>query len=191
MTNQNKIKLIYGLGNDNKQYKNSFHNLGKEIIEYFSKNPKNLKYAIYEKYNKNLTLATNTGYVNECGKGLKELIKTLKIQPYNILVIHDDADLMYPLFKISFDKNSAGHKGIESIITNIKTKKFWRFRIGIQRKNRKKAIEIVLNQMNPKEKKLFNKMKSKFKIIFDKLAENYLPNELNIPKNFFNLLNNE
>ncbi|BCX15350.1 MAG: peptidyl-tRNA hydrolase [Candidatus Parcubacteria bacterium] len=186
MNSTNKIKLIYGIGNDDERYSYSFHNIGKEIVKYFFEKPSSLKYAQYQKYNKHLILATNTNYMNECGKGLRELSKEFKITPSSILIIHDDADLSFPLFKISFNKNSAGHKGIESIINHLKTKKFWRFRIGIQKKQRQQAIDIVLNKMNNREKELMNKkIKPKFKIILDKLASGYLPNELNIAKNFF------
>jgi PTH1 family peptidyl-tRNA hydrolase len=179
-----KIKLIYGIGNENKNFENTKHNLGKEIIKYYLSQPKELQFAIFEKFN-NLILSTNLGYMNESGKGLKELQQKLKIKPENILVIHDDADLVFPLFKTSFNSNSAGHKGIDSIIKNLKTKKFWRFRIGIQKKERIPAEEIVLKKLSLKEKNIFEKIKRKFKIILEKLENGYLPNELNLPKNFF------
>lgn len=182
----NKVKLIYGIGNENKRYFNSLHNIGKEIVEYFFEKPSSLKYVKYQKYNKHLILATNVNYINECGKGVLELSKEFKIAPSSILVIHDEADLIFPFFKISFNKNAAGHKGIESIINHLKTKKFWRFRIGIQKKQRQQAINIVLNKMNSRQKELMDKkIKPKFKIILDKLESGYLPNELNIAKDFF------
>ena len=179
-----RIKLIYGIGNEEKNYKNTVHNLGKEIIKFYLQKPNNLKFSFYEKQN-NLILATNSNYVNNCGLGIKELSEKFKLKPENILVIHDDADIVFPLFKISFGANSAGHKGIESIIKNLKTKNFWRLRIGIQGKTRERAEDIVLKKWSKKENKIIEKIKRKFKIILDKFAEGKLPNELNLEKKYF------
>ncbi len=181
---QGKIKLIYGIGNEEKKFSSTKHNLGKEIIKYYFFSPQKLNYSLFEKYN-NLILSTNLGYINEAGKGLKELILKFKIKPESVLVIHDDADLIFPLFKISFGTGSAGHKGVDSIIQNLKTKNFWRFRIGIQNKKRLPAEEIVLKKWSITERKILRKIQEKFKIIFN-LLEQRLPNELNIKKNYFN-----
>lgn len=179
-----KIKLIYGIGNEDEKFENTKHNIGKEIIKNYLKQPEKLNYVLYEKFG-NLILATNYNFINESGKGIKELLNKFKLKPENILVVHDDADLIFPLFKTTFASNSAGHKGIESIIKNLKTKNFWRFRIGIQGKKRNLAEDIVLKKWNPNEKKIVEKIKKQFKIIFEKLSEGKLPNELNISKNFF------
>jgi len=179
-----KIKLIYGIGNEGEKFLNTKHNLGKEIIKYYFSKPTELSFSIFEKFN-HLILATNLGYMNDSGKGIKELKEKFKIKPENILILHDDADLNFPLFKISFGAGSAGHKGIESIIKNLKTKNFWRLRIGLQGKKRIPAEELVLKNWSRKEKEIFEKLKKKFKIILEKLNDGYLPNELNLPKNFF------
>jgi PTH1 family peptidyl-tRNA hydrolase len=179
-----RIKLIYGIGNEDKKFSNTKHNLGKEIIKYYFSKPTELNFSIFEKIN-NIILATNKGYINEAGKGLKELQEKFKIKPENILVIHDDADLIFPLFKTTFSSGSAGHKSIESIIKYLKTKNFWRFKIGIQGKKRIPAENIVLKKLSTKEKNVFKKMKKKFKIILEKLEKGYLPNEFNLPKDFF------
>ncbi len=182
---KNKIKLIYGIGNEDKNFENSVHNLGKEIIKFYFQKPITLKHSLYEK-NAPLILATNLGYINLAGQGLKELLEKFKLTPENILVIHDDADLNFPIFKTSFGAGSAGHKGIESIIKNLKTKNFWRFRIGIKKKKkRRKAEEIVLKKWSRAERQIVEKIKKKFKIIFEKLAEGKLPNELNLEKEYF------
>jgi PTH1 family peptidyl-tRNA hydrolase len=104
-----KIKLIYGIGNEDKRFLNTKHNLGKEIIKYHFSKPTELNFSIFEKFN-NLILATNRGYVNESGKGIKELQEKFNLKPENILVIHDDADLNFPLFKVSFSSASASKR---------------------------------------------------------------------------------
>lgn len=178
-----KIKLVYGIGNEEEKYLNSRHNLGKEIVKFYLQKPIYLKFCYFDRY-RNLILATNLVYVNESGKGIKELLTKFKLKPENIMIIHDDADLLFPLFKTSFGVGSAGHKGIESIIRHIKTNKFWRFRFGIQRDKRTPAEKIVLKNWSKEELKIVDKVKKKFKLIFEILKER-LPNELNLKKDFF------
>jgi PTH1 family peptidyl-tRNA hydrolase len=178
-----KIKLIYGIGNEEKKYENSRHNLGKEIVKFYIKNQNYLKFSYFDKY-ENLILATNLIYVNEAGKGIKELITKFNLKPESIMIIHDDADLLFPFFKANFGIGPAGHKGVESIIKNLKTDKLWRFRIGIQSKKRSPAEKIVLKNWSPEELKIVKKIKIKFKLILETLKER-LPNELNLKKDFF------
>lgn len=179
-----KIKLIYGIGNENKNFENTVHNIGKEIVKFYFTKPQNLKFSSYEKVGQ-IILATNLSYMNESGKGAKELIVKFKLKPENLMVVHDEADLIFPLFKISFGISSGGHKGVESIIYNLKSKNFWRFRIGIQSKNRKKAEQIVLRKWNFQEIEKIKKIKKKFKVILEKILEGRLPNEFNLKKDFF------
>lgn len=180
-----KIKIIYGLGNNEAEFKNSRHNLGKEIVDFYIQEPVFLKNSYYA-YLDNLILASNLGYMNNCGLGIKEILKKTKLNPENLLVIHDDADLIFPHFKISFASHSAGHKGVESIIKELKTKKFWRFKIGIQNnKKRKKAEEIVLTKWNLEESLILKKIKKSFKIILEKLSQGRMPHELNLSKDYF------
>ena len=49
----------------------------------------------------------------------------------NLVVIHDDLDIPFGKFKISFNKSSGGHRGVESIIKAVKTQAFVRVRVGI------------------------------------------------------------
>lgn len=73
----------------------------------------------------------------------------------NILtVVHDDLDVESGKFKISIDSRSAGHKGVESIINQLKTKNFKRIRIGIRAPAPGKipADKFVLQKLNRKEK---------------------------------------
>jgi len=120
--NQAKIKLIIGLGNPDKQYENTYHNVGHLFIdqlENYTLNP--IPY----------TLKSDV-YMNESGKFVSKMAKKSGIKPENLLIAHDDSDILLGNYKISFDRSSAGHKGIESIIKSLGTQKFWRLRIGIR-----------------------------------------------------------
>lgn len=137
-------KLIVGLGNPGERYSNTWHNAGFIIVdqlqtskpEEFSdfKNSKKHKALVCEGTNpiEKTILAKPDTFMNNSGQAVKSLVNFYKIAPENVWVIHDDIDL--PLGKIRISKNSSagGHKGIQSIIDELGTQEFARFRIGIQ-----------------------------------------------------------
>lgn len=137
--------LVVGLGNPGKKYEKTRHNVGTRTIDELE--VLNLK---------NVILVKPKTFMNESGKAVKPLIEKYKIKPEDLIVIHDDIDL--PLEKIRIVKNrgSAGHKGVESIIKELKTENFIRFRIGIQpRSGKPKNPEnFVLQKFNKEEKKI-------------------------------------
>lgn len=102
---------------------------------------------------KKIVLALPETFMNLSGKSVKSLTTNYKLPTTNLWVIHDDIDL--PLEKIRIVKNrgSAGHKGVESIIKELETKNFVRFRIGILPKTGKpKNLEKFVLQ-KPSEAK--------------------------------------
>jgi len=92
-----------------------------------------------------LTLAKPLTLVNRSGVAVNLLMQRLKVEPYDLLVIHDDLDL--PLEKLRFKKggSSAGHKGVESIIEALGTPEFLRLRLGVDRPSGD-AVDYVLGE---------------------------------------------
>ncbi len=138
------IKLIVGLGNPGKEYKNTRHNMGFIFIDKLSERLKT----------KFITAKPQT-FINKSGDAVLALSKSHKIKPENILIVHDDIDILWGNFKFSFGRSSAGHKGVESIIKALKTKNFWRLRIGIQPTLKKhiSADKIILKKFTSAELK--------------------------------------
>ena len=136
--------LIVGLGNPGKKYKNTRHNVGFRVIDELKS--LNLK---------NVTLAEPKTFMNLSGKAIKSLIVKYKLPATNLWIIHDDIDLPIGKIKIVKNRGAAGHKGVESIIRELKTKNFVRFRIGIKPQgagNRKQRTEkFVLQKFNKDE----------------------------------------
>ena len=141
--------LIVGLGNPGKKYEKTRHNIGSRIIDELE----SLNF-------KNVILAKPQIFMNESGKAVKTLIKTYHLTPNNLIIIHDDIDI--PLGKIRIVKNrgAAGHKGVESIVNNLGTKNFVRFRIGICPKigKPKNPERFVLQKFNKGEEKLIKEV---------------------------------
>ncbi len=157
-----QIKLIIGLGNPGEEYKNTRHNIGFIFADSLAKLLKAPDFEFNKKLNsdvskisKKLILAKPRTFMNKSGLSVLSLVKFFKIKPENVLVIHDDIDIMWGQFKLSFGRSSAGHKGIESVIKALKTKNFWRLRIGIQPtvKKHTSADRIILKQFTPAEDK--------------------------------------
>ncbi len=158
-------KIIAGLGNAGKEYENTYHNAGFLAVDYFIHKVKKL--AVKNLKAKNFEYAENgnaifikpIAYMNESGLAVKNSLKYFKASPNELLVIHDDSDILIGEYKLSFERGSGGHKGIESIIAHLKTNKFWRIRIGIRPParsgtTRKKAVEFVLKNISPAHKRL-------------------------------------
>lgn len=98
--------------------------------------------------------------MNESGRFVVNMVRKYNIKPEKILIVHDDSDIESGKYKFSFGRGSAGHKGVESVINALKTKNFWRLRIGIRPKKvlRKKAEEFVLKKITKKDLAVFNKV---------------------------------
>ena len=105
----------------------------------------------YDKKLKSLTVRGDIGknkvqiilpetFMNKSGESLKPLALSAK-KAESLIVVHDDIDLPLGKIKISFGKNSGGHKGVESVIKAVKTINFTRVRIGISATNAKGVVK--------------------------------------------------
>jgi len=134
--------LIVGLGNPGKKYERTRHNVGFRAVD---KIAANFQFSIFnfqsifnaqiskgEINGKKIILAKPQTFMNNSGKAVKFLIGHWSLVIGHLFIVHDDIDL--PLGKIRIVKNrgAAGHKGVESIIRELATKNFVRFRIGIK-----------------------------------------------------------
>ena len=137
--------LIVGLGNPGRKYENTRHNIGSRVVTELK--VLNLKNVISVK---------PTTFMNESGMAVKNLLRTYHLKPNNLIVVHDDIDLPIEKIRIVKNRGSAGHKGIESVIKELGTKNFIRFRIGIQPKTGKpkNPEKFVLEKFNKGEERI-------------------------------------
>jgi peptidyl-tRNA hydrolase, PTH1 family len=155
---------IIGLGNPGKKYEHTRHNVGyivldkiKEVFNFsdFETNKKiNSDLSKGEIGNSAVVLVKSRSYMNESGKTVQNLLNFYKENPDNIIVIHDDIDLMLGKTKISRDSSSGGHNGVQDIIDKIDSKKFTRIRIGIANEKLRSLIDpadFVLQKLPPEE----------------------------------------
>lgn len=119
------MKLIVGIGNPDAEYAETRHNVGWMFLDWLQK-----KYKGGSIGGTKVTYCKPDTYVNESGKAVVLAKKQTKAKNEDIIVIQDDLDIPFGNCKLSFEKNSGGHRGIESIIKALKTTAFHRIRIG-------------------------------------------------------------
>lgn len=162
------MALIIGLGNPGEQFKNTRHNIGREIAEDFRKEIDFPEFRLEKKWNgevsegktgkEKIAILRPNIFMNKSGQSVAPAARFFKIKPKDIFVIHDDADIALGKAKLSFGRSSAGHKGVESVMRALKSKDFWRFRIGIGGKRDIPAEKLVLKKFAPEETKLIKKV---------------------------------
>jgi len=172
------MKVIVGLGNPGKKFKKTRHNLGFMVVESLKSKFKN--FSNWKKSRKFLSeisegkineerviLVKPQTFMNNSGKAVKPLIRNFLLNKAmaelssHLFVIHDDIDIPIGKFKISIGRGSAGHKGVQSIIDEIGTKNFVRFRIGIETANNKATSnrkDFVLQKFSKKEEKVLKEV---------------------------------
>lgn len=168
------MKLFVGLGNPDKKYQNTRHNLGQIFVDNFlRKNNLTLKnypklsaqMAEFKNPDKTLFAITNE-YMNNSGISVKKISDYFKINPNDIYIIHDDLDIPIGEYKIQFDRGPAGHNGIKSTIDHLGTQAFNRIRIGIGKPENNIPVEDYVLQPFSKEERL----------IIDKTINNLISN---------------
>lgn len=160
-----KLKIVFGLGNPGEDYKNTYHNAGSLLTEFVAdraNNGKRWQTAKKEGFEflkeDNFILIKSLGFMNESGRAAKAAIKYFKIPPEDLVIANDDSDISLGLYKVSKNRGSAGHKGVQSIIDTLKTQSFERIRIGVRPENEKKqAGDFVLKQISKKNMALLKK----------------------------------
>ncbi len=161
--------IFVGLGNPGIEYENTRHNTGRMFIEWFGKTH-GAEWKIDKKLNATIakikigkspvTLVLPETFMNNSGKSIKALIGSVKAAE-KMVVIYDDLDMPFGNSKISFNRSSGGHKGLESIIKSIKTEKFARVRVGIspvtssgkikKPKGEEAVTKVIMGKFKPDE----------------------------------------
>lgn len=135
------MKLIAGLGNPGPKYENTRHNVGFMVVDAFAKRggfllkvEKDL--LCYLAKSKEFVIIKPSTFMNKSGEAVRSVAGFYKIEPLDILVIHDDLDLPFGKIRMSFDSMSAGHKGVESVIESLAGPEFGRLKVGIGSPNK-------------------------------------------------------
>lgn len=171
----NKVMIIIvGLGNPGKKFKETWHNVGFLAVDELSRKNdfpdwqesknNNCLYTKKEIAGKETELIKPLIFMNNSGSVVRSIAKKHNLRSEDIFVVHDDIDLALGKIRIVKNRGSAGHKGVASIIKELGTKNFVRFRIGIRPLEIKKVKDLkafVLQKLSKKDKKIFEEVAEK------------------------------
>ena len=134
------IKLFVGLGNPGAEYEATRHNAGFWWIDALSRELK-APLAFDKSYfgqiarttvhGQSIWLLTPQTFMNLSGKSVAALARFFKIQPEEILVVHDELDIVPGQVKLKFGGSHAGHNGLRDIHAQLGTGDYWRLRLGV------------------------------------------------------------
>lgn len=148
--------ILVGLGNPDKEYIGTRHNVGKDMLE-----------TLREKLPKKAKVAELNVYMNNSGAAIKRLISSKKAAA-SLVVVHDELDLPLGRLKISFGSSAGGHNGVKSIEKALKTRDYVRIRVGIspstasgklRRPDAEKIVDFVLGKFRSAEQEKLKKVR--------------------------------
>ena len=160
-----RVIAVIGLGNPGREYERTRHNLGFEVIDQALESlNENLEFKENKKLEalvKEVNIDGNrvffikpTTFMNLSGKTVSNLVRYYPIKLNDILVVHDDLDLIAGKLKLSTGQSSAGHNGVESINNTIGAD-YYRLRVGIgPRPDGADQSDFVLSKFKPEEREV-------------------------------------
>ncbi|MGI6373846.1 MAG: aminoacyl-tRNA hydrolase [Patescibacteria group bacterium] len=183
------MKIIIGLGNPGKDYEKTRHNVAWLFFDHLLPG---VNWTFNKKWNAltyqegGILFVKPQNFMNNSGLVARKALDFYSLLPKNLgwltkkntnleddlLVIQDELDLDFGKYKLSHDSNSAGHRGVQSIINHLKTKNFTRLRIGIKSELLRNPIppdRFVMQRFSFEElnqlPKIFSEIKEQEKLI--------------------------
>jgi PTH1 family peptidyl-tRNA hydrolase len=161
------IKLLVGLGNPGPEYESTRHNAGFWWIDEVARKlgaslvPDRAYYGLVARVNRPdgpIWLLEPMTFMNLSGKSVAALARFFKIAPNEILVVHDELDLMPGQMKLKLGGSHAGHNGLRDIHAQLGTADYWRLRLGIGHPGVKsEVVNYVLRKPSPEHREAIEK----------------------------------
>jgi len=156
------IRLLVGLGNPDAEYEATRHNAGFWWLDAAARRlgttllPQRNYFGLAARANSaggTLWLLKPMTYMNLSGKSVASLARFFKIAPEEILVVHDELDLMPGQVKIKLGGGHAGHNGLKDIHAQLGSAGYWRLRLGIGHPGvRAEVVDYVLRKPTPEQR---------------------------------------
>jgi len=159
------MKLIVGLGNPGREYENTRHNIGFQLLDVianrkgldFNNEKFNAKYCECNINGEKVLLIKPLSYMNLSGSVVSKFVSFYKIEVENILIIQDDLDMGVGRVKIVHNSSSGGHNGIKDIERCLGTKSYARLKIGIANDKSLDTKDYVLGKFSRDEMDILNR----------------------------------
>lgn len=158
--------IIAGLGNPGKEYENTRHNIGFDVIDKIAEKAnidvleKKHKALIGKGYlaGQKVVLAKPQTYMNLSGESIRELADYYKVDPETeIIIISDDISLSVGQIRVRKKGSAGGHNGLKSIIARLGTEGFMRVKMGVGEKPKGWDLaDYVLGHFSKEERKVMD-----------------------------------
>ncbi|HSQ85043.1 MAG TPA: aminoacyl-tRNA hydrolase [Desulfobacterales bacterium] len=164
---QRRLRMVVGLGNPGEAYAKTRHNAGFMVVDKISeafsialdKQKFDARFGIGLVNGVKIVLAKPMAYMNRSGPQIQKIAGYFRILCEDILVVHDDIDLVFGRLKIKEKGGDGGHRGVRSIIDAFGGGDFTRLRIGVGRPDAEKgASDYVLGKFTLEEKKVLSQI---------------------------------
>ena len=154
------MKIIVGLGNPGKRYKETPHNIGFKIVDYLAEQvtgnwKKSLRFRARtiktELAGEQVVLVKPETYMNNSGMAVGAVLRFYKAMPDDLIVILDDVAIDFGRLRLRGKGSSGGHNGLASIISHVADDKFVRVRVGVGKQ--REGENLVKHVLAPFSKK--------------------------------------
>jgi PTH1 family peptidyl-tRNA hydrolase len=153
------VKLIAGLGNPGPKYKGTRHNVGFEVVDElarrrqltFESSPSE---AVVAKWRAAGALIVKPlAFMNLSGQAVGELARYFKVEPADVLIVVDEAQLPLGRLRVRARGSAGGHNGLKSIEAHLGTDQYPRLRLGVGRGSAERDMaDHVLSRFDPDER---------------------------------------
>jgi len=155
------VKLIVGLGNPGPRYRDTYHNVGFDVVDTlarrhavaFGSSPADALTARVRGLGDEVWLAKPLTFMNLSGRAVADLLRFYKIAPPDLLAVVDDVALPTGRLRIRRRGSAGGHNGLKSIVECLGTDEFPRLRVGVGRGDpRRDLADHVLTRIPAAER---------------------------------------
>jgi peptidyl-tRNA hydrolase, PTH1 family len=175
------IKLFVGLGNPGSEYERTRHNAGFWWVDALAERLK-LTLRFEKNYNALLAKGSVGGesiwlmepqtFMNASGQSVGALAHFFKIKPEQILVIHDELDIVPGQAKLKLGGSHAGHNGLRDIHAHLASDQYWRLRLGIGHPGvKEQVLHWVLKKPSPEHQQAMDECLTRTLGAFEDLVQ--------------------
>lgn len=151
--------LVVGLGNPGREYAGNRHNLGYLVVDELARRHGGSFRAKFSGQlaelrigGERVALLKPETYMNESGTSVGAAARFFKLEPAEVLVVHDEGDFDLGRMQARLGGGLAGHNGLRSIAQHLRTQDFLRLRVGVGRPERgdpRPLADYVLSDFEP------------------------------------------
>jgi PTH1 family peptidyl-tRNA hydrolase len=154
---------IIGLRNPGSDYAGTRHNLGAEVVDTLARRhgialrrgPLRVRAEMGEGLfgDARAALAIPLTFMNECGLAVVGVLRWFKLEPSDLVVVHDDIDLPFGKLRLHTARGSGGHNGVRSVMQALGNREFTRLKLGVGRPpGRMDPADFVLRRFAAEER---------------------------------------